>query len=286
MSSRSVCFLLALDPTYARMATALVRSLTVFHPGSPIVVRTLDEHLDTLKSWVRAHAFRDVSIVPFRPAVELSFGEWHPLVWAKLEAFASDPDIVHVVLDVDQIMYRDFSACIDEAAKSSKTISASPDISDLRSHLLDSFDGALDLTTSAKVRCFNAGAMIVRPSGSAYIELIELAERHHRDVRLPEQAILNLWARENEEYHNLGDKFMIEPWSPKLLETPIPSCLVHFWTPRPAFFGANPVRSAEPRWDACLTAFRDATGVPYPLKRFERDFRTRLRGSLQIGRDA
>ncbi|MGL5863488.1 MAG: hypothetical protein ACRCY9_19770, partial [Phycicoccus sp.] len=215
-----------------------------------------------------------------------SFGEWHPLVWAKLEAFASDPDVLQVVLDVDQIMYHSLSACIDEAARSGKTISASPDISDLRSHLLESFDGDLDLESSANMRCFNAGAMVVQPSRRAYDEFVELAERHHREVRLPEQAILNLWARENEEYHDLGDKFMIEPWSPKLLETPIPSCLVHFWTPRPAFFGANPVRSTEPRWDTCLRAFRDATGTPYPLDRFEHDFQTRLHGSLQVGRDA
>jgi hypothetical protein len=281
MRPRDVRFLLAFDPSYARMATALVRSLTVFHPGCPIVVHTLDEHLHALESWARDHAFRDVSVVPFRPATELSFGEWHPLVWAKLEAFASDPDVLQVVLDVDQIMYGDLSACIEEAAGSGKTISASPDISDFRDHVHRSFKGNRDLASSADMRCFNAGAMVVRPSKRAYDELVALAERHHRDVRLPEQAILNLWALENGEHHDLGDKFMIEPWSPKVLETPVPSCLVHFWTPRAAFFGANPVRSSEPQWGSCLEAFRRATGEPYPLERFERDFLARLHGDFQ-----
>ena len=285
MPSRDVRFLLAFDPSYARMATALVRSLTVFHPGCPIVVHTLDEHVRTLDEWARAHRFRDVSIVPYRPATALSFGEWHALVWAKLEAFAADPDVLEVVLDVDQILYRDLWACIDEAAESGKTISASPDISDFRDHVHESFDGCRDLTSSADMRCFNAGAMIVRPSKRAYDGLVALAERHHRDVRLPEQAILNLWAFENGEHHDLGEKFMIEPWSPKVLEEPIPSCLVHFWTPRPAFFGANPVRSSEPQLESCLEDFHQATGEPYPLERFERDFRARLHGGFEAGLD-
>lgn len=285
MPLRNVRFVLAFEPSYARMATSLIRSLTILHPECPIVVYTLDDHLTELRSWAGAHGFRHVSVASYRPATLLSFGEWHPLVWAKLEAFAGDPDVMQVILDVDQILYHDLSGCIAEAVASGKTISASPDITDLGGHLLDSFTPRPTLSSIANVSCFNAGAMIVRPSRGAYTELVGLAERHHRDVRLPEQAILNLWARRNGGHHDLGDKFMIEPWSPKLVEPTISSCLVHFWTPRPEFFGANPVRSLEPEWGRCLEAFQHKTGQPYPLDRFEVDFLTRLNGNFNASAD-
>jgi|GEM_PF-6446660 len=267
---------LAFDPSYLRMATALVRSLAQVHPGHRIRVYTLAPHVAELEAW--ASAFDAVEIVAYRPAHALSCGEWHPLIWAKLEAFAGAPGVPQVVLDVDQILYRSLSGAVARATASGDVIAASPDITDLRGHVLASFDDGYPVDRLAGVPCFNAGAMIIQPSLDAYRELIALAVRHHAHVRLPEQAILNLWARRGPGYHDLGESFMLQPWSPRLLEPVIPSSLVHFWTPRPTFFGANPVRSAEPKWHECLAAFARTTGQAYPLERFERDFLRRLHG--------
>ncbi|HVG61324.1 MAG TPA: hypothetical protein VNA24_22380 [Hyalangium sp.] len=271
-------FVLAFDVGYARMATALVHSLNHFHPGRPIRVYVMEEDLAPLQRW--AKGFRDVEVRRYEQAGRLSFGEWHPLVWAKLEAFAAEEHSSQVVLDVDQILYRDLSPCIAEALAAGKTISASPDISSLRGHVLPSFTGE-PLEGLERVSCFNAGAMIIRPSRDVYRELVDLAQRHHAQVRLPEQAILNLWARRNGGHHDLGEKFMIQPWSPRVLEADSPSCLIHFWTPRPAFFGPSPLRTTEPSLEECMSTFERETGHRYPLDRFEQDFMVRLNNSLE-----
>ncbi len=284
-------FVLAFDPGYARMATALVHSLAHFHPGQPIRVFTLPAHAAELERWAQPSRQRGVAldVVAYAPDLELSFGEWHPLVWAKLEAFAADPGELQVVLDVDQLLYRSLEACVAEAAAAGKAIAASPDITDLRGHVHASFDAGdagsggsavHRLDELRGVPCFNAGAMIIRPSRRAHREMLALARRHHADVRLPEQAILNLWARAAGEHHDLGEQLMLQPWSPRLLEPAPPSCLVHFWTPRPAFFGNSPRRAEEPAFQECLDEFQRATGQRYPLERFERDFLSRLRGEL------
>ena len=270
-------FVLAFDAGYARMATALVHSLNHFHPGRPIRVYAMEEDVGVLQRW--AKDFCDVEVRRYLQAGRFSFGEWHPLVWAKLEAFADEDQSCQVVLDVDQILYRSLSGCIAEALSAGKTISASPDISSLRDHVLPSFTGE-PLGALEQVSCFNAGAMVVRPSRDIYRELVHLALEHHAHVRLPEQAVLNLWARRHEGHHDLGEKFMIQPWSPRVLELGSPSCLIHFWTPRPAFFGSSPLRTTEPSLKECLSTFERETGQRYPLDRFEQDFLLRLQNRL------
>lgn len=272
-------FVLAFDSGYTRMATALVHALNHFHPGRPVRVYTLREEREALRRWARA--FRDVEVIAYEPSAWLHFGEWHPLVWAKLEAFAAEGDGYQVVLDVDQLLYRALTGCIEEAMDSGRTLSASPDITDLRGHVLPSFGGE-PLEGLIGVPCFNAGAMVVRPEREVYRELLALAREHHAQVRLPEQAILNLWARRHGGHHDLGEEFMLQPWSPRVLE-PSPSCLIHFWTPRPGFFGSSPPRSLEPAWEECLERFERETGQRYPLERFERDFTTRLSNTLASG---
>jgi hypothetical protein len=269
-------FVLAFDAAYARMATALVHALQHFHPGHPIRVYTLPGELAALRAWSRP--FRDVEVVAYRMPAALDFGEWHPLIWAKLEAFAAEDTGPKVVLDVDQILYGPVSDHVARALASGRCISASPDITDLRGHVQAWFTGS-PLEALVGVPCFNAGAMVVRPSRPVYQELLALARRHHAEVRLPEQAILNLWARRHGGHHDLGEAFMLHPWSPRVLEAR-PACLVHFWTPRPAFFGANPSRSLEPSLQECLARFEQDTGRRYPIERFEHDFTVRLHNTL------
>jgi hypothetical protein len=269
-------FVLAFDAGYARMATALVHALQHFHPGHPIRVYTMVRDLTTLQEW--SARFRGVEVVSYQPPAALHYGEWHPLVWAKLAAFADEAAGPQVVLDVDQIMYGPVTAYVAEAVAAGRVIAASPDITDLRGHVRDSFAGA-PLDSLIGIPCFNAGAMIIQPERQAYRELLSLARHHHADVRLPEQAILNLWARATGGHRDLGDTFMLQPWSPRVLEAR-PACFIHFWTPRPAFFGASPRRSLEPSLDDCLRRFEQDTGERYPLERFERDFTARLHGAI------
>jgi hypothetical protein len=272
-------FVLAFDVRYERMATALVHSLNHFHPGRPVRVYVLPDEHAALQRWARG--FRDVEVVPYRPVADLSFGDWHPLVWAKLEAFAAEGEGPQVVLDVDQLLYRPLSRFVEESAASGHAVAASPDITDLRGHVLPSFTGA-PLDSLVGRPCFNAGALVVRPSRAAHRELLALARRHHAEVRLPEQAILNLWAWRSGGHHDLGERFMLQPWSPRVLEE-APSCLIHFWTPRPAFFGSSPSRATEPSLQECLERFERETGQRYPLERFERDFVARLHNALPAG---
>jgi len=262
-------FVLSFDAGYLRMAKALVNAIGHFHPGKRVRVLTLPSSAEAIEAWAADKP--DVEVIRYR-APDLEFGEWHPLVWAKLEAFAPRAHALEVVLDVDQILYGPLDDCIAAASASGATISASPDITDLRGHVHESFGAPEALEALSGVPCFNAGAMIVRPSRAAYSEILRLAREVHRHVRLPEQAVLNLWARENGGHHDLGDRLMLEPWSPRLLEPKMPSCLVHFWTPRPAFFGTSPLRSSEPAFEACLRDFEERTGRAYPMERFERDF--------------
>lgn len=267
-------FFLAFDVGYLRMATALVHALCHFHPGKRIRVLTLPADVEHLAAW--AATLPGVEIAAYA-ASNLDFGEWHPLVWAKLEAFASEDHEMEVVLDVDQLLYRPLTECIAEAWLAGKVIAASPDITDLRGHVRATYTHPEGLEALRGVPCFNAGAMIVRPSRGAYEELLALARKVHGDVRLPEQAVLNLWARSKNAFCDLGDSLMLQPLSPRLLEPDVPSCLVHFWTPRPPFFGTSPVRSSEPSWDECLHQFERETGSPYPTERFERDYSRWLR---------
>jgi hypothetical protein len=273
-TSPDFAFLLALDPSYLRMGTALVHSLNHFHPGKEVKLYVQSHDFEGFQTWARS--FRDVTVVPYANAAALDAGEWHPLVWAKLEAFAAPDDRFHVVLDVDQLLFRGLDAHVEEAARSGKRLSASPDISTLHQHFRPGFAASAELAGVPDAPCFNAGAMIVKPDAAAYRELLRLARHHHRHMRLPEQGLLNLWALWGEGHHDMGERFMLQPWSPRVLERD-PATLIHFWTPRPSFFGSSPVRSTEPTLEECLQRFEQEHRSPYPLERFREAFELRLR---------
>lgn len=203
-------FLLAFEASSARMATDLVRALEQFHPGCAIRVLTTLTDVARLRAW--ADQFHGVEIAPYRAPLALAHG--HPLAWAKLEAFADEGAGTQVVLDVDQVVAAPLTAQVAAARASGRAIAASPELADLRSHVRDSFTGA-PLEALVGVPCFHAGAMIVRPSRSTYRALLELAERHAAELRMPAQAILNLWARASGGHHDLGELFLLSPWSPR-----------------------------------------------------------------------
>ncbi|MCA9656706.1 MAG: hypothetical protein KC486_00040, partial [Myxococcales bacterium] len=271
-------FLLAFDRGYARMATALVRSLEHYHADPDVRVLTLAKDVDELRAWARQ--FQSVRVDPFADAHSFRFGEWHPLIWAKLAAFACADVDSCVVLDVDQIMYCGVDEFVDTARASGKSIAASPDMTRLHGHMRGSWRDDPELRRLPDAPCFNAGAMIIRPDVAIYRDVLRVARAYNQRMFLPEQGVLNLWAYLNEGHCDLTDRFMLPPMSPKLLRPAIDSCLVHFWTPRPPFFGANPARSGEPTWEEFTAAFRRDTGAAYPTERFRADFEARLQGSF------
>jgi hypothetical protein len=269
-------FVLAMSPNYKRMGTAFLHALNHFEPGRAIRIFTLAPDLAEMRAW--AAGFRDVTVLPYGNSKSFQYGDWHPLIWAKLEAFAMTDHEYNVVLDVDQILYRSVADHVRLAKESGKIFSGSEDMTSLHGHMHPSRMEHPTLAALPESRCLNAGAMIVRPSQAAYAEIVKSAEAWHRHMWLPEQGILNVWAHLAGEANDLGDGWMLDPWSPKLLAPEVPACLVHFWTPRPAFFGESPLRKKEPLWDECLSAFERKTGAAYPLARFERDFELRLAG--------
>jgi hypothetical protein len=165
---------------------------------------------------------------------------------------------------------------VRRAASSGKILSGSVDMTSLHGHMHPSRMQDPTLAALPEGPCINAGAMIVRPDERAYAEIIAAARAFHPHMWLPEQGVLNVWAHLAGQANDLGDGWMLDPWSPKLVAKTPPSRFVHFWTPRPAFFGDSPLRKNEPLWDECLAAFEKKTGAPYPLARFERDFEERL----------
>ncbi len=272
--SSEVVFLLALDRHYRHMATALVHTIERFHRDPEIRVYTMAGDLEILRAW--AARFSSVVVLPYDEVGRFDFGDWHPLIWAKLEAFALTDAEVCVVLDVDQIMYKPVTEHVAAARRSGKVIAASPDMTRLHGHMRESRLRDPDLAGLADAPCFNAGAMIIRPDRGVHQDLLALAERYHRHMILPEQGVLNLWAHLCGGHHDLGERFMMQPMSPRVLEPEIPSCLVHFWTPRPAFFGLSPARAGEPTWAEFSRDFARETGRDYPVSRFRADFELRL----------
>ena len=91
-----------------------------------------------------------------------------------------------------------------------------------------------------------------------------LIERiRNEGARSPADVLITVDAGRLWRAEQLG---LFQPVSSKVLESRIPSCLVHFFTPRPPFFGISPLRSGEPTWDDCVRAFVPGRIVSPPAR--------------------
>jgi lipopolysaccharide biosynthesis glycosyltransferase len=271
-------FALAFDERYSQMAVAVINALNFYH-NTPTIVVFSDDVTGSSATRIRS-VHKNVTFIPFE-RYALHYGEWHPLIWAKIEAFRLPVNDCVMFLDADVIIYNNLSRFEDEFLASGKIIGASRDFAPLVKQFNSGFDFrqfffrhyfANDEYLHAAA--FNAGALIFRPDSSAYSELITLGKRHHEITFYPEQAILNLFARLCDGWLELPD-LSVMPFSSRVLEVQPSFGLLHFFTPRPNVMLPAIARQGEPTLDDMRAWFENRFSTPYPLEKLERDFLVR-----------
>jgi len=114
-------FVLAFDKSYLKMGKALINALNYFHSFPKIKIYTTDylELCETLEG-------NNVQVIDFVP-LPYNYADWHPLIWAKIEAFNLDSKETQVFMDVDIIMYSPLTKYIEEFNKSGCAFAAAED---------------------------------------------------------------------------------------------------------------------------------------------------------------
>lgn len=276
-------FAMAFNAAYASMAEAVINALNHYQRQPSIIVFTDDLHAPPLRRLAQLHPNMD--LIPFEPAGH-HYGEWHPLIWAKLEAFRLGTDECVMFLDADMIIYGELDRFETALLASGKAVGASRDFAPFAKQFNSGFDFRqfffrhyFDDDAYLTAPAFNAGALLFKPDLTVYRELARLSARHHRVTFYPEQAILNLFCLMNDAWLELPD-LSIMPFSPRVAEPVKSFGMIHFFTPRPEFMGATVIREGEPTLEEMMSWFQSRHGTPYPLGRIECEYRTRLRNTF------
>ncbi|MEI6948656.1 glycosyltransferase [Paraflavisolibacter sp. H34] len=277
-------FILAIDYGYIRMATAVINGLNHYHHLPRIIVYTLKADTEKIADHFKRSA--NVEVIEFTDG-GLHYGQWHPLIWAKIEAFRLDIQETVLFLDADMIIYSNLQKYFDDFTASKKLIGASPDFApfvkqfnsgfDFRQFFFRHFFNSNNYLMEA---AFNAGALLFRPDKAVYQELMALARAFHEVAFYPEQAILNLLCLQRDGWHRMDD-LSIMPFSPRILSGKDYGML-HFFTPRPAVMQAPIIRDGEPGLQEMMAWFEECYGVPYPLEKIEDDFKRRLENTWSV----
>jgi lipopolysaccharide biosynthesis glycosyltransferase len=252
------------------MARSLINTINKFHNFPNIIICSDEKNIVS---------FFPNSNIEFRQFSNkgFNFSYWHPLIWAKLDAFNISTKETIVILDTDIIMYKSLTDCVGKFNKSDKLIGASEDD--------DCFDTQFTTTNLFKdlrlvyhsdQKALNAGAMLIKPDKSIYKELLTLAKKYDTYAKFPEQAILNMFCTRNNCWLNLGDEFMLLPFSNKIKEVEKLSCLLHFITPRPNFMCDIVQRTNEQSLAQKINSFENLNKYKYPLEKIKSDFEKRL----------
>ena len=276
-------FAMAFDELYGRMASAVIHALNFFHRDPYIVVFAHDPanlHIKTL-----SERYRNIEVARC-PHPQFHFGQWHPLIWAKLEAFRLETKESVMFLDADMIVYRELSVFEKAFEESGRCVGASSDFApfvkqfnsgfDFYQHF---FDEPFQDLTYLRQPAFNAGAIVLRPDRVVYRDIMRLAHRFHEITFYPEQAILNLYAYLNGGWCRLDD-LSIMPFSSRVLAPKPDYGMLHFFTPRPDFMLQSVIRDGEPTLSDMMSRFASKHGREYPLGRIESDFFMRLQNRL------
>lgn len=276
-------FAMAFDAAYASMGEAVINALNFYHRRPDIVVFTDDAGAPPLRRLARLH--RNVSLLPFRTS-GYHCGEWHPLIWAKVEAFRLPVDECVIFLDADMIVYGDLGRFERALLASDRIIGASRDFAPFTKQFNSGFDFRqfffrhyFPSDAYLAAPAFNAGALVFRPDPAVHRELARLSACHHGVTFYPEQAILNLFCLANDAWLELPD-LSVMPFSPRVAEREKSFGMIHFFTPRPAFMSAPVVRQGEPVLEDMMAWFQETYATPYPLRDIEADYRARLHGTL------
>jgi alpha-N-acetylglucosamine transferase len=276
-------FAMAFDSYYSTMGRSVINALNFYHNNPSIFIYTpFPKH--ELLARVEAD-YPNVRLIP-APQNTFHYGEWHPLIWSKIEVFNLPIDDCVVFLDADVIVYNNLQKYCDRFLKSGKAIGASADFAPFIKQFNSGFDFhqfffkrifTNDAYLSATA--FNAGALIVRPDSRIYQELIRLAHDFHKLTFYPEQAILNLYCFLNDGWEDLED-FSIMPFSSSLVGNFRGCGVLHFFTPRPAFMLEPIERSGEPTLNDMTNWFEAVHGTSFPLRQIEKDYLARLNNKL------
>ncbi|GGY24652.1 hypothetical protein [Paludibacterium paludis] len=266
-----IAFQLAADAAYARMCTAMVHAIRHFHPDAPVRLYRPEADREAF-----AHLEGKAELLPPPPST-LPFGEFHPLIWTKMEAAAWEgPDVV-VVLDPDQILYRPMRELCERFWASDADFGSTTDDEDVR-HQFRQLPAILEPV--ADRAGISSGTMLIRPSARFYASLREVAENFAQHAKYPDQAVLNVLAYVTGRWMYFDEVLQMPHLSPGILDEAHDACLIHFYTPRPACFGASPRRAKEESFAEACAEFAELTGRPYPEQRVERDFLVRLENRL------
>lgn len=245
------------------MGIGLINSLNYFHDFPDILVFTTD--FDELN---KIGLSSNVKLVSFENT-RYNYGNWHPLIWAKLECFRLDSDVV-IFLDSDIIMYKDIHNYINQFLSNKSIFAATPDDEELH----EQFHIKIDFLSNKKRKAFNAGFFMTKPKIGVYDKLINLAEKYHEYSIYPEQGILNLFFHSS-SWEIFDNNLIIFPWCIRLSETPRLYSMLHFYAPRPQFFGSTGVRPTENSVEFEVLRFKNNYNIEYPIDRIETEFKIR-----------
>ena len=275
-------FVLAFDYSYLRMATAVINGLNHFHNFPRIIVYTLKSDKQKIANHFKVSM--NIEIIEFVNP-NLHYGQWHPLIWAKIEAFRLDIKETILFLDSDMIIYNNLQKYFDEFDASNKIVGASPDFAPFVKQFNSGFDFRqfffrhfFESDDYLMADAFNAGAVMFRPDKMIYNELIKLAKACHEVAFYPEQAILNLLCISKNGWFRMND-LSIMPFSPRILSENNYGML-HFFTPRPNVMQTPILRDGEPSLQEMMAWFENRFKVAYPLEKIEDDFIKRLTNKI------
>lgn len=276
-------FIIACDKHYSKMAQAVINSLNYYHDNCRIIVYSTDSDSDEILNLKNGH--NNIRIIPFND-LGYHYGEWHPLIWAKIEAFNLDIDEPVMFLDVDVIIYRSLSDFFDCFEKSAKIIGASRDFAPFVKQFNGSFDfcqfffnNFFQDSSYLTAPAFNAGAIIFRPNKNVYKELKILSENLHHFTFYPEQAILNYYCFINDGWMEIED-LSILPFSSRVLNRNNDIGMLHFFTPRPDCMMNPIIRSGEPTLADVVSLFEKFHKTNYPLAEIEQEYLDRLANKI------
>lgn len=266
-------FVMAFDESYKAMGRALVNAVNYYHDYPEILIYTTS--FDVISKEFNA---RNIIVINFS-ATKYNYSDWHPLIWAKIEAFNLPRKSIIVFLDVDIILYGSLQSYIEKFSESGYAIAACADDDDFTSQF-SAFPA--ELGELASFRPLNAGVMLFVPDALVYQQLVDIADKYHRIARFPEQTVLNVYAALHNGWFNLGNELVIYPYNKRVVTQAPPYSILHFYAPRPSFFGNMGYRENELDFEDQVTLFESLYGADYPLERISADFKIRYNNQLHF----
>lgn len=269
-------FVIPFLANYAKMATALGRTVKHFHPDAELVALTTAPADETVRRVVRTAGFDD--LVEY-PPLDIDDGGYTSVIWTKLQAFSLDTDRTVLCLDADLMMYGPVDGLVEEYRRSGRQFASVLDPNPTLGLSFRQFDAELAPLASAPAPC--GCFLIFDPDPALGTDLLATARRLNGRTHFAEQSALGYHAANHDGWLDLGERAVVQCRSPAVLTVPLPAPFLHVGAPRPAAFEANPVRWGELPYAEECELFAEATGVPFPEARLVADLEARYQGDFR-----